>query len=342
MVSIGFVLSDEQFIASDLVEYGVAAEQAGFDMVWNSDHFHPWQDNQGHSGFAWVILAALGQRTDGITMGTGVTCPTYRYNPVTVAHAFASLGVLYPGRIFLGVGTGEAVNEWPAGARWSSYDERSDRLAEAVMLIRQLWRGDWVTYQGDYFQVSEAKLYDPPPQMIPIYIAAAGEKSMNLAGLHGDGLITDLKTLQKPESMNAYRQGAEAGGKNADDMPILVENWVCVGDRDEALQAAKKWRFIPKSFEKYVNNPDPRAIQRDAEQNIPLEQAIEDWVIGGDPDIHIQGIQKLVDNGVTHIFVHSAQEDQHRVIDFYAREVLPHIQHEPMRPMAVDPVAQGV
>src|SRR5437868_11960866 len=127
----GFVLSNEQFPASQLVELGAAAEKAGFDAVWNSDHFQPWQDNEGHSSLAWLVLAAVGQRTQRVVMGTGVTCPTYRYHPSIVAQGFATLSVLYPGRIWLGVGTGEAINEEAATGQWGGYTERAERLVEA-------------------------------------------------------------------------------------------------------------------------------------------------------------------------------------------------------------------
>jgi F420-dependent hydroxymycolic acid dehydrogenase len=330
MVSVGFVLSDEQFLAADLVELGVTAEEAGFDMLWISDHFHPWQDNQGHSGMAWITLAALGQRVKQIPMGTGVTCPTFRYHPTMVAHGFATLGVLYPGRIYLGVGGGEAVNEWAAVGQWANYTERSSRLVEAVTLIRQLWSGDWVHYQGEYYQVPGAKLYDVPQQKIPIYLAASGKKSMHLAGLHGDGLITDGSAVSDAEKMKAFREGGEAGGKNANQLPIGVESFVFVGKREDVEAAAEKWRFAPNAFKKYIDNPDPRDIQRQAEADVSIEKAVAEWVIGENPQVHIDAIQKLIDGGVTNIFIHSAQEDQRMVIDFYAQQVLPHIQHERM------------
>jgi F420-dependent hydroxymycolic acid dehydrogenase len=328
MVAVGFVLSHEQFPQPELVELGVAAEQAGFDMIWCSDHFHPWMDNQGHSGQAWMTIAALGQRTERIVMGTGVTCPTYRYHPAIVAHSFASLGVLYPGRIFLGVGSGEAVNEQAATGQWGDYDERAERLEEAVILIRKLWSGDWVQHDGRYYQVQNAHLYDLPEQMIPIYIAAGGDQSMKLAGQHGDGAVSDGKTLLEPKMREAFEQGAKEAGKNADMLTKHAESFVFVGTREDALEAAKLWRFIPKAWEKYVDNADPREILKQANAEVKLDEVIEDWVIGGDPQVHIEAIQKLVDGGVTHIYIHSAQQDQQRVIDFYGREVLPHIQRE--------------
>src|ERR1700704_2769168 len=165
---IGFVLSHEQFAAPQLLEFGVAAEEAGFDQVWTSDHFHPWQDNQGHSGQAWITLAAIGQRTVSIPFGTGVTCPGLRYRPAIVAQAFASLAVLSPGRVFLGVGSGEALNEVPAGGGWGEAEERLDRMIEAVRVIRELWTGEWVRHTGKHYHVENARIYDPPPQPVPI------------------------------------------------------------------------------------------------------------------------------------------------------------------------------
>jgi len=332
MASIGFVLSDEQFPATELVELGVAAEQAGFDMVWCSDHFHPWQDNQGHSGLAWITLAALGQRQNRIPMGTGVTCPTYRYNPAIVAQAFATLATLCPGRIFLGVGSGEAVNELPTTGQWHDYEARSKRMVEAVTLIRHLWSGNWVDFRGDYYQVQEAKLYDPPPQMIPIYIAASGEESMRLAGKYGDGLVTGTETITDNKAMKAFREGAEKAGKNIDQLPITVEAWAFVGSQSDAQKAAEKWRFVPKAWGKYVDNPDPRDIQRRAESEVPLHEAMKGWAIGEDPAVHIAALQKLIANGATNIFVHSPQEDQQRMIDFYGEQVLPYIDHQIMQP----------
>jgi TAT-translocated FGD2 family F420-dependent dehydrogenase len=332
MASVGFVLSDEQFSPIELVEWGVAAEQAGFDMVWCSDHFHPWQDNQGHSGLAWITLAALGQRQNRIPMGTGVTCPTYRYNPAIVAQGFATLATLYPGRIFLGVGSGEAVNELPTTGQWHEYEARSKRLVEAVTLIRHLWQGNWVDFRGDYYQVQEAKLYDPPPQMIPIYIAASGPESMRLAGHYGDGLVTGAENLDKEESMNAFREGAEKAGKDVDHLPITVEAWAFVGSKADAQKAAEKWRFAPKASEKFVDNPDPRDIQKQATAKVSIEEATKGWAIGDDPNLHIAALQKLIDGGATNIFVHSPQEDQGRMIDFYGEHVLPNIDHQVMQP----------
>jgi len=320
---VGYVASHEQFAPSDLIEYAIAAEKAGFDALWVSDHFHPWQDNQGHCAHAWITLAAMGQRTERLLLGTGITCPIYRYNPAEVAHAFASLGVLYPDRVFLGVGTGEALNEVPAGGGWGPYRERAERLAEAITLIRRLWTEDWVSLEGRYYRLEGAKLYDKPARPVPIYVAGAGPKSARLAGQYGDGWITDAPTLTgRKDVVLAFEEGARAAGKDPTAMPRLVEPFVIVGGREEALEVARLWQFhaVPNEV---LDMSDPRRIQRYAEENSTPEQEMAQWMISTDPKAHLDTIRRLVDAGATHVFVHSAQRDQRRFIDFYGREVLP-------------------
>jgi TAT-translocated FGD2 family F420-dependent dehydrogenase len=323
--NIGYVLSDEQFPITELIELGAAAEGGGFDAVWSSDHFQPWQDNEGHSAFAWLTLAAVGQRTGSVVMGTGVTVPTYRYRPAIVAQGFASLGLLYPGRIFLGVGTGEAINEEAATGEWGPYAERAERMIEAVDLIRKLWTGEIIDHHGKYYKTVAAKLYDLPPEPVPIYIAAGGKKSMRIAGEHGDGLISDAESALKPELKAAFEEGARAAGKDPARMPRIVEAWAIVGDESEARKYAELWRFAPRSYSDYTDNPDPRDIQRLAERDIPLEQVYAKWTVSNDPNAHIDALKKLVNGGVTTLFVHSPQADQQAVIDFYARRVLPEL-----------------
>lgn len=320
--TVGFVLSHEQFPVPQLLEIGTAAEKAGFDAVWTSDHFQPWQDNEGHAGLAWVTLAALGQQMPRIPMGTGVTCPTYRYRPAVVAEAFASLSLLYPGRIFLGLGSGEALNEVAAGGGWGDYAERSARLIEAVQIIRQLWSGQQVDFKGQYYQVA-AKLYDTPPQPIPIYIAATGPKSMRLAGQYGDGLITDPERAQKPELRQAFEEGARAAGKDPSQMPIIVELFVATGGKAEAEKYGQLWRFLPNAWSKYVFDPDPHSIRQQAETDVPMDKLLSMWTVSEDPQVHIEKVQQLIDSGLKHIFIHSALPDQHKAIEFYGDKVLP-------------------
>lgn len=319
---VGFMLAHEQFTAAKLVELGVLAERSGFDLLATSDHFQPWQDNEGHSGQAWATMAALGQRTKNIWIGPTVTCPTFRYNPAVVAEAFATLSLLSPGRIFLGIGSGEALNEQAATGSWPKWQERSERLIEATDLIRKLWAGQPVSHKGTYYSV-DAKLYDPPAKPIPILMAANGPKAMRRAGQYGDGLVTDPKTWKqhKPE----FEAGARAAGKNPSDMPVLVEQYAVVGSKQDAATAAELWRFGPKAFKTYYNIRDPKEIQRRAESEIPLEQVYGDWPVGTDPNAHLKVINELFESGATIVNIHSGQADQERLIEFYGREVLPKI-----------------
>jgi F420-dependent hydroxymycolic acid dehydrogenase len=324
-LSVGFILSQEQFASADLLDFGVGAEAAGFDAVWVSDHFHPWQDNQGHAGHAWVTLAALTQRTRRIELGTGVTCPTYRFRPADVAHAFASLSGLAPGRIFLGVGTGEALNEIPSGGGWGPYSERAARLEEAIVLIRRLWREEWVSSAGPYYPITSANLYDKPPAAIPIYIAGAGPRSAALAGRAGDGWITGDGALLRADRRavrDAFDAGRNAAGADRLAPPILIEQYTVVGDAAEAAEAARFWQFMPVARD-MLTEPDPRAIQRYAEKHTTPEEAAGRMLVSTDPADHIERLRALEAAGATHVFLHAPQSDQRRVIEFYGSSVIP-------------------
>lgn len=319
---IGYMLAHEQFPVPELVEIGTACEQAGFDLVATSDHFQPWQSNEGHAGEAWVTLGALGQRTQKIWMGTTVTCPTFRYNPGVVAEAFTSMSLLNPGRIFLGVGTGEALNEQAATGDWPKWPERSERLVEATGIIRQLWTGQQITHQGKYYNI-HAKLYDRPPKPIPLMMAGNGPKAMRRCGQYADGLITDPKTWKEHKS--EFEAGARAAGKDPGKMPVLVEQYVVVGDESDAKKAAELWRFGPKAFTRYYNVRDPQQIEKLADSEVPLEKVYADWPIGTDPQVHIKKVNELFSSGVSIVNIHCGQPDQKKVVEFYGREVIPHV-----------------
>jgi F420-dependent hydroxymycolic acid dehydrogenase len=319
---IAFTLSHEQFPVPELVRLGAAAEKAGFDLISTSDHFQPWQANEGHAGLAWVTLGALGQQTQRIWMGTMVTCPTLRYHPAIVAEAFATLSVLYPGRIYLGLGSGEALNEEAATGMWPPWRERWDRLIEGVTIIRQLWSGQSVQHRGAHYTVN-GRLYDPPPQPIPLLLAANGPKAMKLAGAHGDGLVTDPKTWKQHKS--EWQSGARSAGKDPATMPVLVEAFVVVGGEDEARRPAQLWNFLPKAFKGYQNIPDPAQIERRAAAELPVQKVYGDWPISTDPAVHVKAVTELFESGVTIVNVHSGQTDQQKIIDFYGSQVLPKV-----------------
>ena len=319
---VGFMLAHEQFPAPQLVEFGVAAEQAGFDLLATSDHLQPWQTNESHSGKAWITMSAVGQRTKRVWIGPTVTCPTFRYNPAVVAQAFASLSLLYPGRIFLGIGSGEALNEQAAIGSWPKWQERSERLIEATELIRQLWSGKDVSHKGKYYTV-DARLCDPPAKTIPLLMAANGPKAMRRAGQYGDGLITDPKTWKQHKG--EYESGARAAGKDPSQMPVLIEQYVIVGDQKDAESAAQLWRFGPNAFKTYYNIRDPQTIQQRAEAEIPLAKVFGEWPVSTDPNVHIKALTDLFKIGASIVNIHTGQSDQKRVIEFYGKEVLPQL-----------------
>lgn len=318
---VGFVLAHEQFRTDQLVSFAHHAEQAGFGLIWASDHLQPWQDNQGHSMFPWLTLALVGEHTAKVPFGSGVTCPTYHHHPVDVAHAFASLALLAPGRVFLGVGTGEALNEQSSTAHYGRYRERHDRLVEAIELIRRLWTGQRISFQGRYFQTDQLRLYDVPPQPPPIYVAASGPKSARLAGQYGDGWIGQSASITDPRMGAAFADGARAAGRNPDGMPRLAEAFAVVGDQATIESAAQLWRFTAAGSDQ----PNPVAIQQFAQQ-VSLQQVAAHWTTGTNPAAHIHTVQRLLDIGATP-FMHFPQPDPDQAIDFYHDEVLPHLRH---------------
>lgn len=314
---VGVVLSHEQFRTDQLVAQAQAAEQAGFQYAWASDHIQPWQDNQGHSMFPWLTLALVGNGTSRISFGTGVTCPTYRYHPAVVAQAFASLAILYPGRVFLGVGTGERLNEQATTTAFGNYTERHDRLVEAIGLIRQLWSGSRISFAGRYFQTNALKLYDTPSTPPPIFVAAGGPKSARLAGQYGDGWITQAHDLTNPKLVAAFNAGAQAAGRDPATLGKRVELFAVVGDNAAAAGAAGLWRFTAGA----VDQPNPVDIQRAAESN-PIDKVLSNWTVGTDPAAHIKAVQAVLDAGAVP-FLHFPQGNPLTAIDFYRANVLP-------------------
>ncbi len=315
----GLVLSHEQFRTDQLVAQAQAAEQGGFQYVWASDHIQPWQDNEGHSMFPWLTLALVGNSTSRISFGTGVTCPIYRYHPAVVAQAFASLAILNPGRVFLGLGTGERLNEQAATNQFGKYTERHDRLVEAIKLIRELWSGSRISFSGHYFQTDAVKLYDTPTTPPPIFVAASGPKSATLAGRYGDGWITQVRDVANSKLLTAFSAGAQAAGRDPASLGKRAEMFAVVGDNAKATRAAVLWRFTAGA----VDQPDPVEIQRAAESN-PIDKVLANWTVGTDPTPHIKAVQAVLDTGVIP-FLHFPQDDPITAIEFYRANVLPNL-----------------
>ena len=324
----GYKASAEQFAPTELLNYAVLAEQAGFDSVFVSDHLQPWNHEGGHAPAAMPWLGALGARTERIIMGTSVLTPTFRYHPGVVAQAFGTLGVLFPGRVILGVGTGEALNEVALGIPWPEVKERFARLKEALELIDLLWREDRVTFDGQYFQTENATIYDRPEVPVPVYIGASGPAATRLAGRVASGFITTsgkARELYTETLLPALAEGLEKGGRTADDVDTLMEMKVSFDhDRERALQDTRYWAPLALSPEEKMGVEDPQEMQRLADA-LPIERAASRWIVSTDPDEHVSRVREYIDLGFRHLVFHGPGADQERFIKLYGEEILPRL-----------------
>jgi coenzyme F420-dependent glucose-6-phosphate dehydrogenase len=324
-IEIGWACEHEQFQPEILLEHGVAAEKAGFDFVWVSDHFHPFAHTNAAGGFAWSSLTALAERTIRISVGTSVTCPSFRYHPAIVAQAFATMDRFYPGRIHLGVGTGEPLNETPLGFDWPPISVRIERLREAVKVIRKLWTGDRVTFNGKFWKLKRAKLYSPPFKTIPIYVAAGGPKMAEFAGELGDGIIctpTQHTTLYD-NLFPAFERGAKKAGKDPATLERAAEVWVSYDeDYDKALKSTRFWAgaLLPFVFTHAVG--DPEEIERYG-SFVGDEQMKDHWCIGPDIDEHISLMRRSINAGFNKIYIVCSSPDMKKTISVFGKEVLP-------------------
>jgi len=317
MLDIGYALSSEEHHPGDLVRYAAGAEASGFRFALISDHFHPWTDNQGHSPFVWSVLGGIAGATEHLRVGTGVTCPTFRIHPAIVAHAAATVADMMPGRFFLGVGSGENLNEHILGDNWPPVGVRLRMLEEAVAIIRELFTGELVTHDGEYYTVHTARLYTVPAQAPPIMVAAAGTKAAELAGRIGDGLIS---TAPDPEVVDVFR-------RNGGDGPRYGMIHVCWGpDEAEATELAhRQWVNGAIGGELGQELPLPAHFEQ-AAKTVRPEDVAELVVCGPDPERHRAEIRKYADAGFDHVYVHQVGPDQEGFFRFYADEVLPKLQ----------------
>ncbi len=327
---LGYKASAEQFGPTELLDYAVLAEQAGFDSVFISDHLQPWRHDGGHAPAALPFLGALGARTSKIIMGTSVLTPTFRYHPGVIAQAFATLGVMYPGRVILGVGSGESLNEVPLGIEWPDGKERFARLKEAITLIRTLWTEERVNFEGTYYQTHNATIYDRPETPVPIYIGASGPAATRMAGRVGDGFITTsgkADTLYRDTLMPALADGAAKAGRTLDDLDLLMETKVSFDhDGARALNDTRHWAALALSPEEKTGIEDPIEMQRLSDA-LPVERAASRWIVSTDADEHVQRIQHYLDLGFRHLVFHAPGPDQARFLTLYGEEVLPRLRN---------------
>lgn len=330
MLRLGYKASAEQFGPRALLDLAIAAESNSFDSVFVSDHFQPWRHSDGHAPFAFAWLAAAGERTKSIALGTSVATPTFRYHPALVAQAFGTLGALFPNRMILGVGTGEHLNEGALGIQWPDNRERFARLREAVRLIRRLWTEQSVTFDGDYYHTRNATIYDRPDQPVPIYIGAGGPQVAKFAGRAGDGLIcTSGKGMElySEQLLPSFADGAEESGRRVGDLDKMIEIKVSYDtDPTRAMEDTKIWAALALSPEQKSGIDDPREMER-------LARSVEDvahrrWLVSSDPDEHIEQLRPYLDLGFNHLVFHSPGDGQARFLELYGSQILPRIRQE--------------
>jgi coenzyme F420-dependent glucose-6-phosphate dehydrogenase len=322
---IGYKASAEQFGPAQLVDLAVAAEEHGLDSVWVSDHFQPWRHKGGHAPFSLAFLAAAGARTSRVVLGTSVLTPTFRYNPAVVAQAFATLGCLFPGRVILGVGTGEAMNETPVtGGEFPGRKERRQRLAEAIELIRLLWSEERVDFEGDFYRTRKATIYDRPDEPVPIYVAASGPLAAKLAGRVGDGFIctSGKDPALYDELLGKVAEGAEAAGRDVSQIRHMIEIKVSYDrDRGRALTNTHPWAALALKPEQKEGIEDPIEMERVADAN--QDQAPSRFICSDDPDEVVEKIGVYVDLGFEELLLHAPGVDQSRFLEQFTADVLP-------------------
>lgn len=322
MVAIGYALLTEEHSANTLVQNAVKAERAGFSFAAVSDHFHPWLDSQGESPFAWSVLGALAHATESMTIGTAVTCPTIRFHPAIIAQAAATVATMAPGRFFLGVGTGENLNEHVVGDPWPAPPIRLRMLDEAVEVIRELWTGDEQNFEGEFYSVNYARIYSMPDTPPPIIFAAGGLEAAELAGRAGDGIMA---TAPDPELISEWR---DAGG----DGPRIGMLHLVYGSEESSAREtfAKHWSHapLPGAMNQDLRRP---AEFMAASKFIRLEDYGDEVPLGPDPDRVLSQIQEFEDAGYDHVLLHQVGPDQDGFLRFFEEELRPRLNLEPAR-----------
>lgn len=318
MANVGYSLSCEEHRPNDLIRYAKMAEEAGFEFALISDHFHPWTDKQGQSPFAWSVLGGIAQATDKLILGTGVTCPILRYHPAIIAQAAATIADMMPGRFFLGLGTGENLNEHILGQHWPEPKIRLDMLQEAVEIIRKLWEGGYKSHYGKYFKVENARIYTLPEQLPPIMIAASGTHSAQVAASIGDGFIGVGPSSKPIDTFN------KNGGA---DKPKYGQLTVCWAEStEEAIKTAYEW-WPNGALKGDLNQELPLPIHFEQAASMVTEQDVAKSITcSSNPEDHLAAIQQMLDAGYTHVYVHQVGPNQEGFIRFYQKHIFPRLQ----------------
>ncbi len=327
MLKLGYKASAEQFDPRTLLRFSVLAEETGFDSVFISDHFQPWKHTDGHAPSALAWLGALGASTQRIVMGTSVLTPTFRYHPSIVAQIFGTLGVMFPERVILGVGTGESLNEVPAsGMHWPEIKERFARMREAIALMKRLWTEQRVTFEGEYYQTKDATIYDRPDKPVPIYVAGAGAQVAKYSGRAADGFICTSGKATKLYTETLLPNVAEGLSlSKTPDRPYdrMIEMKVSFDtDPQRALDDTRHWAALALTPEEKMSVEDPLQMEQLAAA-LPVERAASRWIVSTDPDEHIEKIRPYVELGFRHLVFHAPGPDQERFLRLYGGTVLP-------------------
>lgn len=315
MVNLGYAMSSEEHSPNALVDNAGRAEEVGFEHALISDHYHPWIERQGESPFVWAPLGAIARETNDLRVGTGVTCPTMRIHPAIIAQAAATAAVMFDGRFFLGVGTGERLNEHVTGERWPPHHVRLEILEEAVGVIRELWSGGMHSHDGEHYTVENARLFTLPEDPPAIAVAAGGTDTAAFAGQVGDALVS---TAPKDEIVETFEDAAD---ENA---PRYGQATVCWAETEEqARETVHEWwpnSALPGELGQEL--PTPTHFEQ-ATELVTEEDAVEHVPCGPDPDRHVETIETFVDAGFDHVYVHQVGPDQEEFLRFYEEEVLP-------------------
>lgn len=326
-IDFGYRLVPESwYTPNQLLEHAVLAEKHGFKTLTVSDHFHPWTHSRAHCSFAWVLITAAAERTKNTNIGTFVTAPILRYNPAIIAQAFATLGVLYKNRIFLALGSGEAINEVSVGYHWPDFKERVKRLEEAIQVIRMLWSQKFVSFKGEYYQLRRANLYTKPKKPIPLYVAANGPTVTRIAGRHADGFVTTASPEYATKVLfPTLEKSAVDAGRNPSFIERMTEIVVSYDEDYEKAEEACRYysgALLPFVYKYAVY--DPREVEGNAEF-IGGEVLAEKMIIATTPEEHIERIERYLKAGFSSIQFLSASPDEEDFIKLYGEKVLPYL-----------------
>jgi coenzyme F420-dependent glucose-6-phosphate dehydrogenase len=328
VLKLGYKASAEQFGPRELLDFSVLAEESGFDSVFISDHFQPWKHTDGHAPNSLAWLGALGANTKRVVIGTSVATPTFRYHPSIVAQAFGTMGSMFPGRVVLGVGTGESLNEVPSTAMaWPGAKERRDRLREAIHLMNKLWTEDRVTWQGQFYQTKDATIYDKPKHKVPIWVAASGSLAAQMAGQIADGFIVTSGKAPAlyTELSGKAGEGLQRSGRDESALEKMIEVKVSFDtDAQRAKELTRHWAALALSPEEKMGVEDPIEMEKRADA-LPLDRAASRWIVSSDPDEQVERIRPYVELGFRHLVFHAPGPDQARFIKLYADQVFPRL-----------------